>query len=1085
MLYLLTGSDRTRLSQKLLEGICCEAKNGKDGQVLIVPEQFSHEAERRLCMAGGDTISRYAEVLSLSRMADRVAAVHGGAAAAYLDKGGRLLAMALAAEYAAPKIRLFAAGLRRPEFLVDMLSMIEELGSYCLEPEDLLHAAAGMEGQFAQKLEELALLYESYLAVCSSGSADPSQKLTMLRCSLADSGWAEGKTFYVDGFSDFTGAELSILEALMKAGESLTVALTVGETENAMTRPARETVRSLRSLAMQNSVKVLEQPCPEKASRHPAVQSLLDGLFASSAGTVAPSEAIHLRGFDSVEAECRHAVAKVRELVAAGCRYRDIHVAVTDEALYEAPLQAAFHSAGIPIYSSGETDILGKPLLGAVLSALTAATGSLDYEEAAQYIKSGLPVQERSCCDRLDCYGYLWNLRGSQWEKPFALHPKGFGLGWTEEDHALLETLEQDRIAVMTPLLSLREALRKAQNTGEMVLALHEFLQTLQLQERLQEQTARHAEEGRGQLAQELGQLYEILCTSLEQTYLILGNTVRTPDDFCKLYRLLLTQYAVGTIPAGLDQVHISSIADLRQRQTPHLLILGASDGSFPAYRTGEGLLTEAERRQLLSRGLTMAPSRADQMDREMSAIHSALSAAQESIWLSYAGDQPAWLMRKAISACPWAMEHPRRDAVLDLPSLAAHNIRTGNKIAADIPELDQIEQQLRSLREYSFTPLSEETVRGLYGRQISLSASRIDRYAACRFSFFLAYGLKARARRRAELDPSVFGTLVHEVLEKTVCRIMELGGFRQVSEEQLLSIAMEEIDTYARENFPEQAQRAGYLFRRSRDEILEIVRDLGQELQQSLFEPASCELDFAAGGTLPPIEIRGELASCRISGFVDRVDLYEKDGRCYVRVVDYKTGRKDFDYTDILNGAGLQMLIYLFALRQYGGEYYGKESMEPAGVLYMPARRDYLLTSSMPEDEEAAHGHAEARRRKGLILSDEAVLAAMEADPEHPQFMPYKQTKNGPSGDLATESQMVLLERHVLRTLANMTDSIASGDVTPDPTVRGMYSPCRYCDYASACHGDLCAHADRVLAATSAELFWQKLEEEEAQWVK
>jgi ATP-dependent helicase/nuclease subunit B len=1080
MLHLLTGSDRVALSARLLDMVCQAAARGEEGQILIVPEQFSHEAERRLCAVGGPTISRYAEVLSMSRLADRVAAVHGGAARSYLDKGGRLLAMALAAEHAAPRIRLFAAGLRRPEFLTNVMTMIEEFAGYCLRPEDLLHAAQTMEGQFAQKLEELALLYESYLSVCSAGSADPGEKLTRLADSLADSGWAAGKTFYVEGFSDFTGAELAVLTQLMMESRGLWVVLTTGKSESAVSRPIRETVRQLRALAESYRVEVETQTATEVFNRDQTVQQVLDGLFASTTVAAEPADTVRLRGFDSVEEECRHAALHVMRLAADGCRFRDIHVACTDTALYEAPLRAAFSAADLPFYFSGETDILGKPLLGAILTALTAATGSLDYEEASMYIKSGLPMQERDRCDRLDCYAYTWNLRGSQWERPLEFHPQGFGLPWTDDDRKALQALEADRAAVMSPLLSLRWALRAAANTGDMVLALHEFLESLQLRQRLEEQAAGHSAAGRGQLAQELAQLYEILCTSLEQCYLILGRTVRTPEDFCKLYRLLLTQYRVGTIPAGLDQIHISSVADLRQRCTPHLLLLGASDGSFPSYRTGEGLLTEDERRRLLAKGISMAPSRADQMDREMSAIHSALSAAEKSLWMSYSGDQPAWLFRKAEAICPWATAYPRQAAILDLPTLAACRVRANVAEKTADPDLDAMEQALRQLRDYEFTSLSEETVHGLYGRQIYLSASRIDKYAACRFSFFLSYGLKAKPRRKAELDPSAYGTLVHEVMEKTVRRIMQLGGFHTVSEETLLQIALEEIDDYAARNFPEQAVRATYLFRRSRVEILAVVKDLGEELRQSLFRPESVELDFKVGGTMPPIEIQGKKASCRISGFVDRVDLYEKDGRCFVRVVDYKTGHKDFDYTDILNGAGLQMLIYLFALRQYGGEYYGKPPLEPAGVLYLPARRDLILTPPMPDDALVAEKHAEARRRKGLILDNTDVLAAMEANPDEPRYMPYKQSKSGLTGDLASEDQMILLEHHVLRTLANMTDSIASGEVTPDPTVRGMYTPCRYCDYGTVCHPDLCSHAQRVLASTQRDLFWQKLEEEE-----
>ena len=75
----------------------------------------------------------------------------------------------------------------------------------------------------------------------------------------------------------------------------------------------------------------------------------------------------------------------------------------------------------------------------------------------------------------------------------------------------------------------------------------------------------------------------------------------------------------------------------------------------------------------------------------------------------------------------------------------------------------------------------------------------------------------------------------------------------------------------------------------------------------------------------------------------------------------------------------------------------------------------------------------------------------------------------------------MVLLERHVLRTLANMADQISAGDVTPNPIIRGQYGSCRYCDYVSVCHKDFAEHQERVLATTSAEKFWDKLEQEEA----
>ena len=79
MLKILCGPDRLENTDRLIGTICRRAQDGMGGQILIVPEQFSHEAERTLCRAGGDTISRYAEVLSFSRLAGRVFSLYGGA----------------------------------------------------------------------------------------------------------------------------------------------------------------------------------------------------------------------------------------------------------------------------------------------------------------------------------------------------------------------------------------------------------------------------------------------------------------------------------------------------------------------------------------------------------------------------------------------------------------------------------------------------------------------------------------------------------------------------------------------------------------------------------------------------------------------------------------------------------------------------------------------------------------------------------------------------------------------------------------------------------------------------------------------
>lgn len=78
MLKLLLGRAGSGKTETLLRTM---AERGPERpQLLIVPEQHSHDMERRLCEVGGSRVSQYAEVLSFTRLANRVFSVCGGLA---------------------------------------------------------------------------------------------------------------------------------------------------------------------------------------------------------------------------------------------------------------------------------------------------------------------------------------------------------------------------------------------------------------------------------------------------------------------------------------------------------------------------------------------------------------------------------------------------------------------------------------------------------------------------------------------------------------------------------------------------------------------------------------------------------------------------------------------------------------------------------------------------------------------------------------------------------------------------------------------------------------------------------------------
>lgn len=206
-----------------------------------------------------------------------------------------------------------------------------------------------------------------------------------------------------------------------------------------------------------------------------------------------------------------------------------------------------------------------------------------------------------------------WDIKGSRWTqtKEWTWHPRGYGIPWEEEDRALLERLDRARRQVTAPL----EELRKAQDkTGRgQAISLYKIFGAAWLA-RSAGGTGRGAEEaGELALAEEYRQLWEILCGGLEQCAALLGERGMDLEEFAGLFRLVLSQYDVGTIPVSLDRV----TAGETTRQTGHrvkaLFLLGADDGSIPRVGAAPGLLSDDDRSLLAVYGLEL-----DQSQREL-----------------------------------------------------------------------------------------------------------------------------------------------------------------------------------------------------------------------------------------------------------------------------------------------------------------------------------------------------------------------------------------------------------------------------------------------------------------------------------
>ena len=1081
MLRLLLGTDWTANREVILGRLAKDVAQRKENRILMVPELISHEAERQLCQAAGDAASRYAEVVSFTRLARRVSDWMQVPLQECLDGGGRVVAMAAAARQLSSRLKAYAAVETRPEFLTGLIDSVDEFKRCCITPQDLMQAAGQTEGSLAQKLEELALLMEGYDSLCARGKRDPRDQMTWLLEQLEDGDFARKHVFYIDGFPDFTRQNLAILEHLIQVSTCVTVSMNCDQIGSGLLafEKAGQTAQELYRCAVRAGVEVeVEQIPPRPSPLDPVRQALFQGPIRP--GCV--QEHLTVCQAESAYQACLDAAEQVLALVQQGCRYRDITLVCTDMNQYLPLAELIFHRFHIPLYRSGTEEILQESVISTVLTALDAALSGFDQRSTLRYLRSALSPLDPDTCDLVENYAITWGIRGNRWTQPWQKHPDGLSGQWNERSWQQLEQLEQARRLAMDPLEQLRQCFRDSRSLAQQVLGLCRFLEQMELERRLEALAQDLDAGGNNRGAQILNQLWEILMGALEQLHDVLGQTQWEPEHFSRLLRLLLSQYDVGTIPPVLDAVQMGPVPSMRCHGERYLILLGAEEGNLPGYAGSVGVLTDQERVALRQLGVPLTGGSLEGIQAEFAEIYGVFCGAEDHIWVYSATDQPSFVFKRLAELA--GKKQPVRDALgfaqADAWEAGAYLARWNQAHAAQQLGADQGYAQTRQRRDYTLGTISREHIGQLYDNPLRLSASQIDRQAECRLSYFLQYGLRAKERKEATVDPAEFGSYVHAVLEKTARRIQELGGFHQVDLEQTLDIAHGFSQEYAQQHFQQvDSQRMQYLFQRNLQELDCVVTELWQELEQAAFSPAAFELGFGEGKELPPIAIPNRAMEAVLRGFVDRVDTWSNGASRYYRVVDYKTGKKEFNYCDVYNGVGLQMLLYLFALRESGTDLLGQRPV-PAGVQYFPARAPYVTVDGRMDTKKLDTNRRKNQKRQGLLLEDQAVLQAMEPG-DAPQRMDYKVKTDGTlSGNLATREQLTLLKRYVFHLVGTMVEEIASGNVAPNPYCRGTaHDACTFCPYDAVCQ-ETRELGRRNYKSMEAKDFWEALEKEE-----
>ena len=1090
LLYARAGQD---IRGELLERM---GKSPARRRLLIVPEQYSHETERAMCTALGGAASLECEVLSFTRLAGRLTDAAGGGAAPMLDAGGRMLLMYAALRKVSDALTAYRAPSRKPAFLTGLLATVDECRSYRVEPEALVRAGEELGGRQGDKLRDLGLIYAAYQAMEEAGAADPRGRLDRLAVQLRETGWGAGMAFYVYGFTDFTPQEEQVLSELARQGE-LTVAFLCdpGDDQSEIFQPALRAAKRLARDARKNAVPVREEALVRPLERHPSLAFLEENLFGINSVSWSGQCAVTRVAAVTPRQEVEWCAAEILRLLREeGYRCRDIAVCARRLDGYGELIDSVFARYGIPVFLSAMEDVLEKPVLALVTSALAAAAEDYPYEELFRYLKTGLTGISDEERDQLENYALTWDLKGSAWtrQKPWDMHPEGYGHPFSEEDAAYVTWLDQLRRRVIAPLETLRKGKDK---TGRgRALALYQLLEDIDLPTRLAQRADSLDRRGERTAAAQYRQLWDILVGGLEQCALLLGDAELELDEFSRLFSLVLSQYDVGAIPVSLDAVTVADAPRLAHKEVKSLFLLGADSNSIPDCAPSPGLFSDQDRDVLAALEVELAPRQEDKLRREMTIAYETCARPSDRLYVSYAagsGDSqrtPCFLWDRLRLLFPDGPVADGTDPAARLAApgtaleLAGQDAAVASALQA-IPGLSSRVERVQNAARWQRGRLSRPAVDKLFGPVVPMSATKLDLANSCHFSYFLRFGLDAKPRQKAAFRAADYGTFVHDVLENTLRRAREQhislndpDGVRRLSQEA--------ADRYEREvltGLTDEPARFRYLFARMKQAALAVVESVAAELSVSDFIPAAFELGFGrTNSSLPPVEVE-QGVRLQLSGFVDRVDEWVHDGRRYLRVVDYKTGKKSFDFSDVEDGRGLQMLLYLFALAREGERVFGPGEIVPAGVLYVPARTPLVDGERGMSDEEVQTARDKLLRRQGLVLNKPEVLSAMEHTAGAYRFLPIGTGRSG-CDYLVGPEQMDALDEYITAALCAAAGELAAGNIDADPYWHSAdKNPCRWCDYRAACHFEEgCGDARRFRRGVRASEFWQWMKDRE-----
>lgn len=1092
-LQFIFGPSGSGKSYELYQSVIKESmEHPKQKFLVLVPEQFTMQTQKDLVAMHPRHGIMNIDVLSFGRLAYRVFEETGGGNLPVLDDEGKNLVLRKIAGDYEDQLSVLRGNMKKLGYISEVKSVISEFTQYDIGEEEIdqVMEAAGENSRLYFKLQDLKILYRGFREYLESRYINKEELLDVLSREVERSEMLKNSTVVLDGFTGFTPVQNRLLLELLKYCRKLCVTVTMDEREDPFTyrHPyqlfalSKHMVTGLTELARQAKTEILMpvylygQPV-RRFLENPSLAFLERNLFryrknAGEAENICPGEdqAVGIHVARNPRAEAMAVAGQIRSLVRKeGYRYREIGVIVSDMSAYGDYLKQAFEVYGIPVFMDQKKSILLNPFVEYIRSLLNMAEQNFTAESVFRFLRTNLSGFTMEETDALENYVIGLGIKGyKRWQERWIRRLKDT----TEED---LEVFNHCRVRLVEKVDGLLYVLKQRKKTvRDITMALYEFLVQEELQKKLKVQEEVFQERGEQALAREYAQIYRIVIELFDKFVELLGEEPVSLKEYEKLLDAGLEEAKVGVIPPSPDQVVAGDMERTRLKDIKALFFVGANDVYLPGNLLRTGLLSERDRDRFSREKLSLSPGGKEKAYEQKFYLYMNLTKPSKRLEIFYSrvssdgkSLRPSYLIQEIRRLYPdlalqdeEAKGFGEREWTEGLGLEAwIHGLGSlGRGVDSAWMELhrksrvDPVwKEKTDRLLDAGFyrrpsDPLTEQTARRLYGEKFEDSITRIERFSSCAFAHFLTYGLRLKERQEYDFQAVDLGNICHGALER-------FSGKLEKEEKDWTTLSEDERKAYIDESVEEAVTDYGnsVLYSSARNEYM-IVRikrmlertvwALTRQLKAGDFRPSAYEMRFRGGK-------------------IDRIDTCVDGDKVYVKVVDYKTGKKAFDVTALYHGLQLQLMVYLDAAVGLEEKRHPGQEVIPAGVFYYRIEDPLVDKRQKTEDsgEEIQEDILKELKPDGVINCKDEVLAHLDRRMEGESLVvPVKYNKNGSlskTSKAVSEEEFAVMMQHAVGKVKSVHEQILKGEVEPRPYRNGQETGCDYCGYRNICGFD------------------------------